>query len=166
MIYAFTGHRPPKLGGYSDKARNDVGRFASEFLKRTKPKRVISGMALGWDIAIARAALRRGIPLVAAIPFTGQESKWRWVDQVKYREILQEATHVHVASPGGYAVEKMQIRNEWMVDNCDKLIALWDGSDGGTANCIRYAQSLKRPESFIVNLWDEWNEKGRTGRGA
>jgi uncharacterized phage-like protein YoqJ len=38
----------------------------------------------------------------------------------------------------------LQKRNEWMVDHCDLLIAVWDGSEGGTANCVRYARHHER----------------------
>ena len=34
----------------------------------------------------------------------------------------------------------MQKRNEYMVDLTDKVIAVWDGSKGGTGNCVRYAE--------------------------
>ncbi len=37
-----------------------------------------------------------------------------------------------------------------MVNNCDMLIAVWDGSDGGTANCVKYAQS-KGVDIRIIN---------------
>jgi len=47
----------------------------------------------------------------------------------------------------------MQTRNIWMVDNCDLVLALWDGSDGGTGNCIKYANKIGKP---IVNLWDKY----------
>jgi len=33
----------------------------------------------------------------------------------------------------------MQKRNEWMVDHSDYVIAVWDGSKGGTGNCVKYA---------------------------
>jgi uncharacterized phage-like protein YoqJ len=49
----------------------------------------------------------------------------------------------------------MQIRNEWMVDNAHIVLALWDGSSGGTGNCIKYAnrKSVNKP---IINLWSSW----------
>ncbi len=43
----------------------------------------------------------------------------------------------------------MQKRNEWMVDNCDMLVAVWDGTDGGTYNCIDYAKRMKKPRILI-----------------
>lgn len=56
---------------------------------------------------------------------------------------------------GRYAPEKMQRRNEWMVDHCTEVVALWDGTPGGTANCLRYANqpAIERP---VVNLWPEF----------
>jgi uncharacterized phage-like protein YoqJ len=45
----------------------------------------------------------------------------------------------------------MQIRNEWMVDRCDKLIAVWDGSKGGTGNCVDYAKSVNK-DIFRIDL--------------
>lgn len=51
--------------------------------------------------------------------------------------------------PGGYAPAKMQIRNEYMVENCDLLIAVWDKSDGGTANCVKYAKSQRKNIIYI-----------------
>ena len=34
----------------------------------------------------------------------------------------------------------MQRRNEYMVDKADTLIAVWNGTSGGTANCVKYAK--------------------------
>ena len=53
----------------------------------------------------------------------------------------------------GYAAWKMQKRNEWMADKATRIVALWDGSPGGTANCIAYASKIGRP---IDNLWTLW----------
>ena len=49
----------------------------------------------------------------------------------------------------------MQKRNEWIVDNSLRLLALWDGSKGGTANCVTYARYGRRE---IKNVWPEWSE--------
>ncbi|PAD70641.1 hypothetical protein CHH83_02225 [Bacillus sp. 7586-K] len=38
----------------------------------------------------------------------------------------------------------MQKRNEWMVDNSDYVIAVWDGTKGGTGNCVKYAQKQNK----------------------
>jgi uncharacterized phage-like protein YoqJ len=48
-----------------------------------------------------------------------------------------------------YRAELMQIRNEWMVDRCDLLIAVWNGTPGGTANCVAYAKKEGCPIDYI-----------------
>lgn len=87
---------------------------------------------------------QEGIPYVAAIPFVGQESKWPEMAQKRWRFLLGKAAEVEVVCKGGYAPEKMQKRNEWMVDHGDVLLAVWDGTAGGTANCVRYAEKRKK----------------------
>lgn len=153
MIIAGTGHRPNKIGGYS--AQADQLRFdlAHWFLSHTRPASVISGMALGWDMALAEAALALEIPFVAAVPFAGQESMWPLESQERYRALMQRADAVHIVSRGDYSSAKMQRRNEWMVDNCTHVVALWDGSPGGTANCVAYANKVRRDG---WNLWAQY----------
>jgi len=116
---------------------------------------MISGMALGWDTAWARAAMRMGVPLVCAIPFEGQERQWPEAAQQWYRTVLQfHAAEVVVAAYGGYTPQALHARNRWMMDHCDAVAALWDERpDGGTASCLRYAYAIGRP---VENLWDEF----------
>lgn len=91
-----------------------------------------------------------GIPITAAVPFAGQESQWPAASQKLYRDLLAKAARVEVVSSGGYAASKMQRRNEWMVDHCDRLLAVWDGTPGGTANCIGYALAKRKPITYIT----------------
>ena len=153
MIVAGTGHRPNKLGGYSWESRNKVYRVAAEWLQVNRPSKVISGMALGWDQALALAAVRNDIPLVAAVPFREQPKAWPAASQAEYYDIIDEAEEIVYVCDPGYAPWKMQKRNEWMVDNSDTVLALWDGSDGGTGNCVKYAGKVNKP---IINLWSEY----------
>lgn len=153
LIIAATGHRPEKLGGYSPEVANRLRLLAHRYLVDNRPEFVISGMALGWDQAVAVAALLAGIPFVAAIPFRGQESRWPEHSQRAYHELLAQAVKVVDTGGPGYAVWKMQKRNEWMVDRASKLVALWDGSEGGTANCLAYA---RKKDKMIENLWAEF----------
>lgn len=152
-VLAGTGHRPDKLGGYGADVSTRLVDLARAALMKYRPSRVVSGMALGWDTALALAAIELGIPLTAAVPFEGQERKWRHEQQQLFRAILARATEVVVVSPGGYAVWKMQVRNEWMVDRATGVLALWNGGGGGTGNCIEYARGR---QVEIVNLWATW----------
>lgn len=152
MILAGTGHRPNKLGGYSKEALEKLVNIAIEALQEIKPNKVISGMALGWDQALAIAAYKLDIPFCAAVPFTNQETNWPKESQEAYTRILLKADLVEVICDGGYAPWKMQKRNEFMVDNADVILAMYDGTSGGTANCINYAKSKNKK---IINVFDK-----------
>jgi uncharacterized phage-like protein YoqJ len=154
MIVAGTGHRPNKLGGYTVRVERMQEAIAYAWLSDNHPEIVISGMALGWDQALARAAIARNVRVIAALPFENHHSIWPHWQIEKYTDLLSKCYEVKIVCNGGYEKWKMQKRNEWMVDNCDLVLALWDGSTGGTNNCIQYAISKQRK---YVNLWDKWN---------
>ena len=154
-ILAGTGHRPGALGGFSDDVFARLVSLASWAIATHKPTAIISCMALGWDQALARAAVNAGIPFDAAVPFAGQENVWPRESVARYKDLLSQSRKVIVVSEGGYAAWKLQRRNEWAVDHCDAVLALWSGADGGTANCVRYAES-RRP---VINVWDEWAKR-------
>jgi uncharacterized phage-like protein YoqJ len=157
MIIAATGHRPSKLGGYSDHTWRRLLLTAERALELLEPREVISGMALGWDQAIATQALAMGIPVVAAVPFAGQEDRWPYNSQQRFRDLLDRAREAVVVSLGGYSPARMQRRNEWMVDRCDTVLALWDGSPGGTSRCVEYAQRIGRPVRNVWSLFQSMN---------
>lgn len=150
MLVAVTGHRPDKFGGYAPNQLHERVKEALTtalwLLKEEFPNlRLVSGMALGVDQWAVNACLTLGVPFEAAVPFKGQELSWPLHAQETYKALLRQAAAVHIVSDGDYKPWKMQKRNEWMVDRCKLLLAVWDGSDGGTANCVRYAWSVERP---------------------
>ena len=156
MKVAGTGHRPEKLGGYSKDIFNSLVLIAEKSLKSLKPTKVISGMALGWDQALAQASINLNIPLIAAIPFTNQDKVWIDSSKTYYKELLSKASEiVNVSNDNDYNIKYMQLRNEWMVDNCDVLLAMFDGTNGGTANCINYAEQKKKT---IINVYSDFKK--------
>lgn len=150
-----TGHRPPKLGGYSSHVFDRLVTLARNHL-RAHPEidTVISGMALGWDLALAQATLEESRILHAYLPCATQASIWPSSSQQLHARILKAATKVRTISPT-FTPSCMQARNEAMVQDCNAILALWDGSSGGTANCLRYAASFK-PQRPVTNLWPLW----------
>jgi uncharacterized phage-like protein YoqJ len=151
MIVAFTGHRPDKLGGYKlpNPTYIKVCQEIESTLKELKPEKVISGMALGVDQWAAFIAHKLKIPFIAAVPFINQESKWPTASQETYQKLIKLAEETVIVCEGAYSAAKMQIRNEWMVDHCDQLIAVWDGTPGGTGNCVTYAKSKNKSIIYI-----------------
>ena len=144
-IIAFSGHRPDKLGGYKlpNPTYIRVCQQIDAALQELKPEKVITGMALGIDQWAASIAYKLGIPYLAAIPFEGQEKAWPEESQKTFRLLRKLAAEEIIVCEGGYAASKMQIRNEFMVDHCDQLIAVWTDL-GGTGNCVEYAKSVGR----------------------
>ncbi len=140
MIVAFSGHRPQKVGGYGDTPlRRAITSALRNILVELRPTLAISGMALGVDQWAAQLCIDLSIPFDAYVPFNGQESRWPDASKREYLALLRKARKIRVIA-NAYSNAAFQRRNEAMVDDCDVLVAVWDGSAGGTANCVRYAE--------------------------
>ena len=153
VYLAATGHRPDKLQGIP----HDRLLYLAETALRAEPTplsrvRAISGLAQGWDTYWALAAYKLEIPLIAAIPFPDQAKNWPALDRKIYAALLAAASRVVVVNPGPPARWKYHARNRWMVYHADVVVALWNGSPGGTASTVRYAQKCGKP---VRNLWDQ-----------
>lgn len=156
MIVAGTGHRPPRLGGYSAETDIRLIRLAKAWLLPRKQEiaHCISGMALGWDQCLARACVMLKIPFDAYVPFKGQDSVWPEESRRMYAWLLERARKVIYVCDPGYETWKLIARDKRMADDATDMLALFDGlPKGGTWTTIRYAQNIKRP---IHNLWDQW----------
>lgn len=162
MTICVTGHRPDKLWGY------DIGRIEYKILRRVFKQKLmkdhcniaISGMALGTDTIYALAALElkaEGFPIKLAcfIPCEGHSSKWNERDREIYDRILKLADYICLVNKGPYEAWKMQARNQAMVNHSNKVIALYDGSAGGTQNCVKYAESKGKDIHLIEPKWIE-----------
>jgi len=170
MIAGGTGHRPLKLFNvedYNQISKADMAKlylFAVHIMKGFKAgglERFISGMAIGWDQAMAQAAVDLDIPFDAAVPFKGQESKWPRHVQVEYHELLAHAREIHIISSGGYSTSAMYKRDEWIVDHSSVVAALYDGQPrGGTYHTVQYAV---RKKVMLINYWHQWVKFRDTG---
>ena len=161
MVIAVTGHRPNKMPqGYGYDITNEKWIKLKELFKKLLTENncteAITGMALGVDTVFALAVLELkesgyDIKLHCAIPCNNHSSMWPESSKNLYNQILEKADIIKIVSNREYKPFLMQIRNEYMVDLCDKLIAVWDGNyKSGTANCVRYANSQNK-KTIIVN---------------
>jgi len=133
--------------------------------------KIISGMAMGWDMAIARACVKIGVPWIAAVPFKDQERTWAPATQEKYRELLGLSERVEVVNPGYWSVRKFLLRNEWMVDQVRNGVDIFaatghrPGSLGGFQKVL--LDGLNRFAIGVVQgLLDEMAEPGGAGTGG
>jgi uncharacterized phage-like protein YoqJ len=157
MIISFTGHRPQRLGlDYSDKSNLILKNFVIDNLPSLglKIDKILSGGATGFDQAVAEAAIDLSIPYVIALPFKDMDAKWPKDGRDRFKKLLDKATEVLYICEGGYANWKFFIRDEYLVKNCNTLIALYDGKEGsGTSLTVKSANTLKIP---VINLWEKW----------
>ena len=172
----FTGHRPNKLYGYDlehPNYNNLKENIYFETLKLIQEKdvdKVITGGALGLDTLAfytveninSTFKEKYEIKNKLAVPFKNQPNAWfRQKDKDRYNEMKEIADEVvYVDTLEKYKISnireeeyhpaKMQKRNEYMVDNSDIVIAVWNGDKkGGTWNCIKYAQKLGKEIIYI-----------------
>jgi uncharacterized phage-like protein YoqJ len=171
-IVTVTGHRPKYFkNGYSDKHNQRLYDLFYDWLSKSHSENAIytyiSGMALGVDIQSTQAALALGIPVVAGVPFRNQEATWQPKDQKRYRELLTYAKEVVYvdeltdpqylvknSKPGLYNPYKLLLRNNWMIDQCTEVLAMWNNlPGGGTYQVVKYAESKGL---IVTNLWSEY----------
>lgn len=162
-IIVFTGHR--KFGGQY--INPGVGHPVYEVLANIVSRAVakgfdafISGGAIGTDQLAAQVVIDLDFAdgLTIARPFPSQSCKWPQRTQAIFDDICDRAANVVDVSPDPYSPAKMQVRNQWMVDRADVVVAVYDGSRGGTANCIEYARAQGKPvllldPNTLVERW-------------
>lgn len=141
---SFTGHRPDVLGGYDKTSgvNQQVCAFLKSVVERLRDEgyeEFISGAALGVDQWAADAVLELGLKLTIALPFKDYGENWPADSQRYLAEQKTKATRIVVVCEGEYQPWKNHKRNEWMSDNSDIVVAVWNGNkEGGTASAVRY----------------------------
>ena len=144
----FTGHRPEKLLRSKEQITADLTAAIDNAISDGY-RTFISGMAMGVDIWAAQIVLEKktvlpGLHLICALPFPEFGDRWssQWSDV--YNEIIRHADLVKSISPS-FSYASYQKRNEWMVDHSNRVIAVFNGSAGGTKNTVKYAQQNNVP---------------------
>ena len=167
--YCFTGRRPKDLCGYVQEKYNDfvisLVNYLMQFIDTTGKEKTqfISGGAQGFDQLAFWAVdlLKQSLPAhlqgnvinTVYVPFKGQQRIWKengLFSRQQYDLMLQKADRVAYLQESAEArnevVEALLNRNHMMVDASSGVIALYPGDDwqtakGGTAECMRYANS-------------------------
>ena len=155
----FTGHRPQKMGGFgnSPKVQSIKKALREEIILSLKEgyERFISGGALGvdqWAIEIL-IDLKKEYPnlkIVIARPFPSQDKIWPEDSRKHFIKLCQQSDEVVDVNPDPFTSWKMQARNDYMINLSSRVIAVFDGTPGGTANAVKSAQK-KNKEIRIIN---------------
>lgn len=151
MILGVTGHRPDKLGGWDEPnpTQLNIMERIDKFLIETRPELVLTGMSLGVDQWVAEICIYNDIPFLAAIPFSDFSSNWPERSQTRFKKLVSKAHKAICVNQGGFEKWKMHARNKWIVNGCEELLAVWNGSNGGTYSTIQYAKDIGRKIHFL-----------------
>ena len=167
----FTGHRPDKLPWGNDEAdprcvalkasmhREIEGLYCRGF------RHFISGMAMGCDLYFAEAALelRKQLPdltVEGAVPCPTQASRWPEDQRRRWRELL-DCCDLETVVQQNYDRYCMHRRDRYLVDRAGAVLAVFDGTPGGTQYTLNYAMDKRleillldslRPEASAVRL--------------
>lgn len=156
----FTGYRPSKLP-----FKNDEKSIACVHLKTMLYKKIeaaikdgftrfICGFALGSDTYFAEAVidLRERYPeitLEAALPCETQADRWPEKDRDRYFQLLAKCDRETYVSRKFYSGCYLE-RNRYIVEQSQRLIAVYDGQFGGTMVTLNQAK-VKKLELVIIN---------------
>ncbi|MBQ6608923.1 MAG: DUF1273 family protein [Oscillospiraceae bacterium] len=139
----FTGHRPEKLA----QSPEEVQQWLTDQIKDAIADgylTFITGMSMGVDIWAGEIIvnLRENDPrlhLIAAVPWPRFSARWNAEWKTRYERLIKRADLVkHISRT--YDPSVFTKRNFWMVEHCTRVIAFYNGSDGGTKEMIEYAQ--------------------------
>jgi uncharacterized phage-like protein YoqJ len=142
MKIALTGHRPKRLNSQE----KEIAKWISEQLisNRYEIEEVYSGMAQGADQIFAKTAQELNIPVICCYPY----KKKRFHQDEK--DIIDKAKDVRFISEKYTGNKVYWIRDKYMVDNCDLLLAVFDGiKEGGTWLTIDYANRIGKPIEYF-----------------
>ncbi len=167
----FTGHRPDKLpwGAHEEDPRcaalkRSLLRELEESYRRGF-RHFISGMAMGCDLYFAEAALslRERCPdliVEGAVPYPAQAARWPEPMRRRWRAILDRCDLETVVQQN-YDRYCMLRRDRYMVDRSAAVLAVFNGTPGGTQYTLNYAMDKKReillldpaqPESAAIHF--------------
>lgn len=153
----FTGHRPEKL----HLPERKVKKLLEEEIKKAVEDgfmTFITGMARGIDmwageIVLSLKKKNPDIHLICTPPYEGFENRWDMSEQKLYHQILEKADYTKYICQH-YSRSCFQIRNVYMVDHSQRVIAAFNGESGGTKNTITYAnkKGVEVVNIFLDNI--------------
>lgn len=148
----FTGHRPGKMD-MSEKEVKPLLEKAIDDAIANGYVTFIIGMAMGTDIWAGEIVLDRKkhnkyIHLICALPHPGFENRRSLTEKMRFNKIIKNADLVREINDH-YFTGCYQVRNEWMVDRSNLVIAVFNDQKSGTKNTVDYA---KRKGVIVHNV--------------
>ena len=151
----FTWHRPDKMELGEKEIKPLLEKAIDEAIADGYVT-FITGMAMGTDIWAAEIVLERkkrnkDLHLICALPHPNFESRRSMAEKMRFNKIIKKADIVKEMNDH-YFTGCYQVRNEWMVDRSNLVIAVFNGKKSGTKNTVDYA---KRISVKVINVLDD-----------
>ncbi len=148
-ICAFTGHRSLERDFSFLKLKDAV-----ENALKSGYRIFLNGMAMGFDLTAAEVVLTfldeyPDIRLIACLPCEEQNKYYSKEDKARYDNVLLLAEKKLLSTH--YYKGCMLVRNDYMVEHADMLIAYCNKKTGGTAYTVKQF-SKRHPKGKIVYL--------------
>lgn len=162
MKLAFTGHRPESLFlGENELSASAIcikALLADEIMQYAAQgyDTFMTGGARGDDILFAEQVLLvkglayPNIQLITVVPYKGQADNWTEAWRERYFRILEYSSDV-ITLAAHYSNGCYHIRNRYLVDHADRVLALYnDSRTGGTAYTVKYARQQNK-EIIVIH---------------
>ena len=141
------GHRPTELGGYGDNPQADAVRSRlAEVLAALRevdgPLTVVSGLRLGAEQLGAEAALERGLPVVAVLPYPAPDSPWPPESRRRFAGLVaqaQKTVTLDRKAPTSKQAAGMALgkRDDWLARQVDAAVVVWDQEDATIGRLVQ-----------------------------
>lgn len=107
-------------------------------------KNFLTGMAEGFDMIATEILVElkktyNNIKIIAVIPCSGQEKKWKPSQRTRYHKIINQCND-SIILYDSYTKTCMNDRNKYMVEHSSIVIACFNGLPSGTGNTIRFGK--------------------------
>lgn len=135
----FTGHRPEKM------------ELVEKEIKPLLEKAIDDAIADGYvtfitgtdiwaaEIVLERKKTNKNLHLICALPHPNFENRRSMTEKMSFYKIIKKADIVKEINDH-YFTGCYQVRNEWMVDRSNLVIAVFNGQKSGTKNTVDYAK--------------------------
>lgn len=156
---ALTGHKPQRLNlpmsekdPKWDKIKYWIESMYTELYKLDQDIDIYCGMSKGCDIKFGITLMSKpGVKLHCVLPCKEYNS------ESEYYSILKERADEWIILSEEFYKGCDNVRDKYMVDHCDILLAIWDrNKSGGVWNTIKMAKKSNRkiiyiPKDLLLN---------------
>lgn len=147
-ICVFTGHRELSSDFSKRKLKEEIKKLISLGVDT-----FLCGMAIGFDLLAAETVLslkkkNPQIKLVACIPCIGQEKYFSKADQKRYVTAVKKSDE-RIILADSYYRGCMQVRDKYMAERGNVMLAYCTKKEGGAAYTVRCFQKLHADGEII-----------------